>query len=114
VKNHSDLFYRWMKNNLSEQPSSTLDENILAMASKKLGSAQQSSSLAQWLKPSLTLAFGIALVIVINIYSNRQNEMAKAIITESPEMVLHYKDIELMADAGALSEEDWKKIEGIK
>lgn len=114
MKNHYDLFYRWMKNNLSEKPSSQLDKNILAMAEKELGSGAQSSSSTQWLKPGLTLAFGITLVIVVNIYTNRRYESGKTIITESPEMVLHYKEIELMADAGALSEEDWKKIEGTK
>jgi len=113
VKNHYDLFYRWMKQNLSTPPSQAVDQNILNMASKKLGSAKQSSILSRWLKPSLTLAFGVALVLVVN--STRQrNELGKLIITESPEMVLHYKDIELMSEAGALSEEDWKKIEGNK
>lgn len=82
------------------------------MASQKLNPARQSPILFQWLKPGLALAFGIALVIVVNIKSNRQNEMSKLVIAESPEMVLNFKNIELMADAGVLSEEDWKKIGG--
>lgn len=113
MKNHYDLFYQWMKQNLSTSPSQTIDENILNMASKKLASAEQSSAPSRWLKPGLTLAFGVALVVVVNT-ARQRNKLEKLIITESPEMMLHYENIELMADAGALSEEDWKKIEGNK
>lgn len=111
MKNNIDLFYRRMKENLTESPSAEIDNKILTMASKKLKPDVEPSLLSQWLKPSLAIAFSVALVIIINIKSNNRNNTNKLLLTESPEMVLNYKDIELMADAGALSEEDWKRIE---
>lgn len=110
----NNLFYRWMKKNLSVSTSLSLDEKIMSMASKKLNSSIKLNALNQWWKPGLALALGISLVIVVNIKNKRHSEIENYTISESPEMLMHYKDIELMSNVGEFSEEDWGKIEGAK
>jgi hypothetical protein len=36
------------------------------------------------------------------------------VINESPEMIMNYKNMELMVATADLSDEDWDKIEGIR
>jgi hypothetical protein len=110
LKNNNNSFYQRLKKQISVSPSLEVDQQILQMASKKLGVKTESSPWSSWLKPSLVFACGVLLVTVINIKSHKQNEMDKLAMNESAEMVLNYKNIELMADAGSLSEEDWIKL----
>lgn len=110
MNKNNDLFYRRLKEKISVSPSLEVDQHILQMAAKKLGTRTESYSVATWLKPSLAFASGILLVTIIIIKFQHQNELDKLAMNESAEMVLNYKNIELMADAGSLSEEDWKKI----
>jgi hypothetical protein len=99
-----------MKEKLSVSPSIEVDQKILEMASKKLVAKDNAFTWSALLKPSLVLAGSALLITIINIKSHKQNDMEKLVMTEPAEMVLNYSNIELMADAGSLSEDDWKKI----
>lgn len=110
MTNNIDFFYRKMKEKLSVEPSIEVDQKILEMASRKLGANEKTFSWSVFLKPSLVLAGSALLITVINIKSHKHNDLEKLVINEPAEMVLNYNNIELMADAGSLSEEDWKKI----
>jgi hypothetical protein len=110
MTNNIDRFYRGLKEKVSVSPSLEVDQHILKIASEKLSVRAESFSWSTWLKPSLAFACAAVLITMINIKSHHQNEVDKLAMNESAEMVLNYKNIELMADAGSLSEEDWKKI----
>lgn len=106
----NNSLYRKMKGVLSVFPDKEIDEKILAMASCELKKNSDNSHVFQWLRPGLAMAFGVVLITVVNVKYYRPREISKLEVIDPPEMVLNYKNIELMADAGKLSEEDWERI----
>lgn len=108
-------FYSWLKSQTDKIPPSELDKNILFYSSQFFAekAAKEKTSFIHWKISGIAALASIALVLIL---INREGtpQPASTMITESPEMILNYNEIELMADAGALSEADWAKINGAK
>jgi hypothetical protein len=52
------------------------------------------------------------IAIVFSMTFNKKiNTEQTNFIAESQELILNYQDMELMADASTLNEDDWKKIQ---
>ncbi len=110
--NHTyDIFYKSLREKLIQGPPKSLDQKILLLASEKL---QSHKNHAEWLY--LASGFTTCLIVFLTIsgYFNHQQNFNKQVINESPEMILNFNSIEMMADASVLSENEWKKIEGTK
>ena len=114
MKNTHDPFYKWAKKLTTIAPEDHIDQKILSMAALKLIPLKRKSVFSKWLKPGLIATCTISFMIIVGLRINKQSEMSLLSMNDSPEMILNYKSIELMADAGKLSEEDWIKIEGKK
>lgn len=114
MKSNIDPFYKWAKKLTTIAPGDHLDQKILSMAALKLIPLKRKSIFSKWLKPGLIIIFSMSFIIIFGLRINKQSAMSLLSMNDSPEMILNYKNIELMADAGNLSEEDWIKIEGKK
>lgn len=114
MSNEKDFFYRWLKNNLSVTPSKNLDHKILSMASAHLAGPKDSFFSSRWKVSGAALLASFLLIFALTPKENHQKELSKMVLNESPEMIMNYKTIELMADSSALSDEEWNKIEGVK
>jgi hypothetical protein len=100
-----------MKNQISFAPPIDLDQKILLIAKKKMAKDKVA-------KPWIVLTSAIAACLIIfltsNTYINQQKKMSSIVMTEAPEMILNFDQIELMADSSGLSESEWQKVEGSK
>ena len=106
-------FYQWLKPKLDKKPSATLDQRILLMASQKM-QVQTASHRSRW---TISLGFVLATAIIIfsvNSKFNQQKDLNKLVLNETPDMILNYENIELMADSAKLSDADWDRIEGLR
>ena len=102
-------FYNWLKKNVnSTSPSPVLDKKILEIANAKL--EQKSHEL--WFYSLGSFASVVAIFLVGNLYLNQNSNVHNFAFREAPEMISIYDNVELMADATKLSEQDWKQIEG--
>jgi|GEM_PF-744329 len=108
----NNTFYSWIALKTQTEPSSTADKKILAFSSQYF-KKEEKSFFALW---KLTGAFALtaAVVLVVLINKNSSIQPGSALMSEAPEMILHYNDIELMADASRLSDADWARINGQK
>ncbi|MDO9181897.1 MAG: hypothetical protein Q7U04_05795 [Bacteriovorax sp.] len=102
-------FYQWAKTKTSFPPTKVIDYKISLMAREHLASPK-SNIFSRWLPITLSLAATALVILTFNIYNSKKIDSQA--FTESPEMLLNFKRIELMADASELSEVEWKKIEG--
>lgn len=111
-----DLFSSWLNKNLSQSPPAELDQRILAMAKRKLiGNIPGPEKRRSKKNPLLISVFASILVLIV--FSNKTlfpSKINKMTLNEPMEMILNYRNIELMADTSELTEEDWSKIESIK
>ncbi len=105
-------FYSWLALKTQTEPSSSVDKKILAYSSQYMKN-EDKSIIAVW-KLSGALALTVAVVMVVMINKNPPSQPGSAIISEAPEMILNYNEIELMADASQLSDADWARINGQK
>lgn len=106
-------FYSWLALKTQIGPTATTDAKILAFSSQFL-KGKKKSSFSNW-KLSGSLALTAAVVLIVMINKNPSPMIpGPTLISEAPEMILHYRDIELMADASHLSDADWEKINGQK
>lgn len=104
-------FYSWLSENTRKQPSSKTDDKILSYAREVFKPEENPARLLNWKISGVAVFASIALVIIL---MNRTPVMQSGdmMLAESPEMILNYNEIELMADASQLSESDWAKING--
>jgi len=113
VKEDKNYFFKWLKKETSHNPPLELDQKILHNAHAVFSKNQNNFRFVKLLKPGLALALSLAFLIVLNNKFNPQTKGNNQLLSfnESPEMILNYKDIELMAAVGSLNDQDWKKIE---
>lgn len=112
-------FYGWMKNQGSIEPSAKVDKKILAYSAhyfaQNKNSSLEKNFFFNWkLSGFMTLATLAVVIVLMNRQPSLQKNQMTMIDNESPEMILNYKDIELMADASDLSEAEWAVINGSK
>lgn len=105
-------FYSWLALKTQTEPAASVDSKILAFSSQYF-QKEEKSFFAGW-KLSGALALTTAAVVIILINKNPSTQPGPALMSEAPEMILHYNDIELMADASQLSDADWARINGQK
>ncbi len=113
MKEKKYYFFEWIKKETSLTPSSQLDQKILKKVHALFPSEQKFYNLKKWLNPGVAFALSLTFIFILNNkfhYQLLRNDQLLS-LSESPEMILNYKDIELMAAVGNLSEQDWKKIE---
>lgn len=103
-------FYSWLSKATSRQPSSATDDKILAYA-REAFKPEEKTMLLSWKISGIAAFASIALVITL-MYRMPVVQTGDQMMAESPEMLLNYNEIELMADASQLSESDWEKING--
>lgn len=103
-------FYSWLSLATRKQPSQKTDDKILSYARETLKS-EEKASLFNW-KISGVAAFASIVLIITLMNRTPVKQTGDMMMAESPEMLLNYKEIELMADASQLSETDWAKING--
>lgn len=101
-------FYSWLALKTQTVPSAHVDSKILAYSSQYF-QKEEKSFFNNW-KLSGALSLTAAVVVVVMINKNQPAGSGPVIITEAPEMILHYNDMELMADASQLSDADWARI----
>ena len=104
-------FFSWLKVHLEITPEKKLDQLILNEAKLKLTSQTNSLHLL-WAAPS-KLIFACSAVLIIGFIYNQQNGLDKShqvVLSESPDMLMNFDSIELMADAAKLSDAEWDKI----
>lgn len=106
--NSKNSFYSWLSLKTRKEPPLSVDKKILSYSSQYFKSEEKTAFLS-WKISFATALASIALIIIL---MNRTPGTGPALLTESPEMVLHYKDMELMADASNLTDEDWTHISG--
>ncbi len=108
-------FSSWLKEKTTATPSIALDEKILSAVRGELTGASSPSFFAyNWKLTGFAVSASIALAIVLTFKLHEINESKKMVINESPEMIMNYKNMELMVATADLSDEDWDKIEGIR
>ena len=107
----NDFFYRWFKNITEQSPPKLLDQKILIFSKEELNHSKKS---IHWIMPTSAISFCLILFVVGNTYFLHQKNLNMLFLSEAPEMILNYDNIELMADASELNADDWKKIEGSK
>ncbi|MGZ3856285.1 MAG: hypothetical protein ACXVKO_08520 [Bacteriovorax sp.] len=112
MKKSDITFFQWMKKNTTKSPPRELDERILTLAHEKLGTSKSSSSKTKLILSGITVMASFALLLMLTSKNIKQKEISVYALSESPEMILNYSSIELMAEASALTDEDWHKIEG--
>ena len=112
MKKNEKTFYQWLKSATSVNPSNEVDNRILLIAKQELH-APPTNPFYFWIKIALPVGVTALFIFLIKIKSNQPDVFNSVAFTESPEMILNYKQIELMADLGDLSEDEWKKIEEI-
>lgn len=110
-------FYNWLRPLTEKAPSPAVDTKILAYSSQFFSSKEKEKVtvpfLFDWKISSIAVLASVALLVVL-INKGTRPQPSLMMITESPEMVLNYNEIELMADASKLTEADWAKINGTK
>lgn len=115
MKKNSAHFYLWIKNKTLISPSDELDAKILGIAKEKLSPSKKSAFFFGWQMKGILATFILLFMSYqINHQMNFERDSGKLVINESPEMIMNYSSIELMAEASSLSEEDWAKIERSK
>lgn len=98
-------FKSWLKNELINNPPKSLDSKVLLKSRELLVEEKNYFTLSLSV---LTMA-----MFAVLIFQTRQFSISPAqdpMISKSKEMILNYKEIELMADAGSLSDSDWEQI----
>ena len=109
MKNKKSDFYQWLKANTNKSsPSSLLDEKILKLAEFKFEKKFNNF----WVFSFGSWTSVIAIFFIGNLYLNTNKSLRSLTLTDSPEMISIYDNVELMTEATRLSEQDWKKIEG--
>jgi hypothetical protein len=98
-------FEQWLKRNLTVKTSSALDRKIIQ------NTVFKNDVKTSWIKPSFALVFSIVIILGLN-HSRKKDR--QPLMTESSEMILHYKEIELMVETGSLTEDEWQRIENLK
>jgi hypothetical protein len=107
-------FYSWMKLQSQKMPAENTDRKILAFSDQYFSQqkpAEEKSIFLNWkLSGFLTLATLAVVIVLMNKQPLIQKSSLVMMENDSPEMILNYKDIELMADASDLSEAEWARI----
>lgn len=111
MKKQNEKFYGWMKKSTTLSVPSTLDDKILSLAQAEFRPHKKSLN---WALPLSAVAASFIIFLAGSIYLKQQSSINELAFNESPEMILNYDNIELMADASLLSDEDWKNIEGME
>ena len=110
MKMKNDSFYEHLKIKLNQNTPKSLDQKILIIAKKELKDTNKSFN---WIIPTFVTSVCLILFLIDFPYLFKQKSDS-FVLTESPEMILNYNNIELMADASQLSGAEWEKIEGSK
>lgn len=98
-------FYEWLKERTTFVPSMRLDDKILSHAEVELKTKSQNKTVWWAVITTTVLA---SLIIYVEINHNKNDQVA---VDESFEMILNYNNLELMAEAGNLTDAEWKKLE---
>ena len=111
MKIKKDSFYDLLKIKINQTPPKSIDQKILMIAKKELNDQKKSFN---WMMTTIATSACMILFLVGYSYLVDQKAHDSYVFTESPEMILNYKNIELMADASQLDASDWERIEGTK
>lgn len=107
-------FKNWLKNNLEVEPNKKIDQNIIIEAQSLLLNSEKRKY--SNFKPITLTVFSVLIIFSFFIIEqrNNQNHLSqinhKTLEDESIEMLMNYNQIELMAEASNLDENDWNKI----
>ena len=104
-------FFSWLKTRLEITPEKKLDQLILNEAKIKFKSQTNSLQLL-WTTPSKLILASSAVLIIGFIYNQKYSldKSHQVVLSESPDMLMNFDSIELMADAAKLSDAEWEKI----
>lgn len=103
-----NTFYQWLSSRTRQEPTSNVDQKILAYSAEYFRPVEKNVFFSWKFSGAVALATVALLVVLVN--KSPLQGPGNALISESPEMILNYNDIELMADASTLSDEDWARI----
>lgn len=106
-------FKNWLRINIEIEPREQVNKNILNEASLLLGIKQKTNT---FFRPVTISVLSILIIISFIVIEKRDRSQfigmnkQRNLEDESIEMLLNYNQIELMADASSLDENDWKRI----
>ena len=111
MKFKNDSFFRQLKIKINQIPPKSLDQKILMIAKKELNESKNSFD---WMMTTIVTSACIIVFVVGYPYLINRKPLDSYVFKEAPEMILNFKNIELMADATKLNSSDWEKIEDSK
>ena len=98
-------FFNWLKSSTLVNPSRRVDQKIYQLVSTESTNISL-FSYSRYFIISTALAAGLILVFTSSHLSNIQGHP----ISESPELLAYYDQVELMSQAAQLSEKEWEMI----
>jgi hypothetical protein len=104
-------FKNWLKNNLTVVPKKELSEKIMNLAEKNLSKEAITNENKGDYFWKLSMSMAMIAIVFSMTFNKKINHENTSFIAESQELILNYQDMELMADASTLSDDDWKKIQ---
>ena len=107
----STNFFSWLKARLEITPEKKLDQLILSEAKLKFNSQTNSLHLL-WATPSKFILASSVFLMIGYVYNQKYSleKPNQVVLSESPDMLMNYDSIELMADAAKLTDAQWDKI----
>jgi hypothetical protein len=99
------LFFKWLKNETLSLPRKQVDQKILEYAHGRVAKEKTFTFNKLLIIPS-----AIALGLVFFLTTTQLNKINQHPISESPELIAYYDQIELMNQASSLSDEEWDLI----
>lgn len=95
-----------VKNSIEVSPGRHLDQMVLNNSAQFFPEKEN-----EWIKVLMpVMMFCLALVIIGKISIQNDNNMNFAKTNDSLELITHYDEIELMADASVLTDKEWEKL----
>ncbi len=98
-------FFHWLKKQTLSSPPKTIDQSILEFA-KTNNVANKPFYFSKYLILSSALAASIVLLFT----TSNLNKINQPPLSESPELLAYYDQIELMNQASQLTDNEWDMI----
>jgi protein-tyrosine-phosphatase len=98
-------FFHWLKKETLASPSNKIDQNILELAR-----AQNATNNPFHFSKYLLATSAIAASLIVLFTSSHLNKINQHPLSESPELLQYYDQVELMNQASELSDQEWDKI----
>jgi hypothetical protein len=98
-------FKNWIAPKIQKKTSSNLDARIFKQAESLMIHEKNYFNLGL-----SVAAFAMFAILILNVGRLEKKEMNTLSYIESPDLITHYNEIELMANADQLDDSDWNNI----